>query len=161
ASFSTRRRTAYSRVLVCKAILLPAASFNMRFGDGNRQPVQKANQGGVAFENRSVDGRRRSQRVVQNRMCDLALLIAEKLAHGKRFFVKGAAGSIYPIARQLGFTVMPSNQVLRRSGQTRNQYNGSMKDQQAHMGHVAGSAVTNGFTTKPIWMDCGRWCSGT
>ena len=55
---------------------------------------------------------------------------------------------IYPIARKLGFTVMPSNQVLRRSGQTRNQYNGSMKDQQAHMGHVAGSAVTNRVYTQ-------------
>jgi len=55
---------------------------------------------------------------------------------------------IYPIAKRLGFTVMPSNQALRRSEQTRNQYNGSMKDQQAHMGHVEGSAVTNRVYTQ-------------
>ena len=57
---------------------------------------------------------------------------------------------IHPIARRLGMTVMPTCQVLRRSGMTRLQHMGSEKDRQAHAGHIEGSKVTNRVYTQAV-----------
>ena len=44
--------------------------------------------------------------------------------------------NIQPIAKSLGLAVKPTFQILRRSCGTRNQKNGSLKDVQAHLGHL-------------------------